>query len=52
MAMIVTGMIMTMVRVVVVVPTAVILLFGMHLCMRRAFVFQPELWYCISDHTS
>jgi hypothetical protein len=36
----------------VLVRVAMILLFGMRLCVRSAFVFEPELWHSISDYAS
>jgi hypothetical protein len=38
--------------VAVLVRVAMILLFGMRLCVRSAFVFEPELWHSISDYAS
>jgi hypothetical protein len=53
MAVIVCAMaVVIIVAVIVLVPTGMVVVFSMRLCVRSALVLQPELWYCVSDYTS
>ena len=38
--------------VVFVSASAIMLLFRMSFCVCGTFVFEPELWNCVANHTS